>query len=159
MTIPESLRTAHITTLHKRNSKLDLNNWRGIFVCSMLRKILMKLVHKRTYEKVAYNLTDSQIGAKRNKSVRNHLFVINSIISDVISSKKKEPIDQNIMDFKQMFDVEELTTVLNSFYEAGVKGDMLALTYGANKNITFAIKTPSGLTEKTIIRNKIMQET
>ena len=45
-----------------------------------------------------------------------------------MSSKKKESIDLNIMDFKQMFDAEELTTILNSFYEAGVKDDMLALT-------------------------------
>ena len=104
MIIPECLRTAHITILHKRSSKLDLNNWRGIFVCSILRKILMKMVHERTYEKVARNMSDSQIGAKRNKSVRNHLFVLNSIISDVMSSKRKEPIDLNIMDFKQMFD-------------------------------------------------------
>ena len=35
-----------------------------------------------------------------------------------------------------MFDAKELTTVLNSFYEAGVKDDMLALTYEANKNVT-----------------------
>ena len=157
ITIPESLRTAHITILDKRKSKLDLNNWRGIFVCSLLRKILMKLVHERTYEIVSDTMTDSQIGAKRNKSVRNHLFVLNSIISDVMSSKKKEPIDLNIMDFKQMFDAEELPTVLNALYEAGVDDDMLALTYEANKNVTFAVKMPSGLTKQTVIRNKIMQ--
>ena len=27
----------------------------------------MKFVHERTYDKVAYYMTDSQIGAKRNK--------------------------------------------------------------------------------------------
>ena len=114
ITIPESLRTANITILHKRNSKLDLNNWRVILVCSMLGKILMKLVHEGTHEKVAYNMAGSQIGAKRNKSVRNHLFVLNSIIRNVMISKKKEPIDLNIMDLKQMVDAEKFTTVLKS---------------------------------------------
>ena len=61
-------------------------------------------------------MTDAQIGAQRNKSVRNHIFVLNSIISDVMASKKKDPIDVNIMDFKQMFDAEELPIVLNAFY-------------------------------------------
>ena len=55
MNVPECLIMAHITILHKKNSKLDLKNWRGIFVCSVIRTILMKLVHERTYEKVASN--------------------------------------------------------------------------------------------------------
>ena len=70
-------------------------------MCSVLRTILMKLVYERTYEKVDQSMTDSQIGARKKKSVRNHLFVLKSIISDVMSSVKKEPIDLNIMNVKQ----------------------------------------------------------
>ena len=116
--VPECLRRANITILHKKKSKLDLNKWRGIFVCSVLRTILMKLVHERTYDIVSSNMTYSQIGTRKGKSVRNHLFVLNSILSDVLISKKQESVDLNIMDFKQMFDAEELPTVLNAFYES-----------------------------------------
>ena len=125
--VPECLRKANITILHKKGSKLDLNNWRGIFVCSVIRTILMKLIYERTYATVTSNMTDAQIGARKNKSVRNHLFILNSIISDVLSSNKKKPIDLNIMDFRQMFDAEELPTVLNAFYDAGVKDDLFAV--------------------------------
>ena len=45
-------------------------------------------------------MTDSQIGARKNKSVRNHIFILNSIFSDVLSSGGKTPIDLNIMDFR-----------------------------------------------------------
>ena len=155
--IPECLRTAHVTILHKKNCKLDLNNWRGIFVCSVLRNILMKLVYGRTYENVDKSMTDSQIGARKNKSVRNHLFVLNSIISDVTSSVKKDSIDLNIMDFKQMFDSEELSTCLNALYDSNIQDDMLALIYEANKATHFAVKTPNGITETTKIENKILQ--
>ena len=106
MTVPETLRKAIITILHKRKCKLDLNNWRGIFVNSAIRSILMKLVYGRTYDTVNENMSDAQIGARKGKGVRNHLFVLNSIISDVNNSKKKEPIDINVMDYKQMFDTE-----------------------------------------------------
>ena len=82
--IPECMKRANITMLHKKNCKLDLNNWRGIFVCSVLRTILMKMLHTRTYEVVAQSMTDSQIGARKLKSVRNHIFVLNSVISDVL---------------------------------------------------------------------------
>ena len=106
--IPECLALANITILHKKKCKLDLKNWRGIFLSSVLHTILMKLVHERTYEIVNENMTDSQIGARKNKSVRNHLFVLNSVISDVMSSVKKTPIDITIMDFKQMFDKHQV---------------------------------------------------
>ena len=105
LVIPEDLRMAHITILHKKKCKLDLNNWRGIFVCSVLRTILMKLVYERTYERVNQNMPQSQIGErKNNRNNRNHLFILNTIKHDVMSSVKKQQIDLNIMDYKHMFD-------------------------------------------------------
>ena len=157
MTIPEDLRTANITIIHKKGNKVDLNNWRGIFVTSVVRGILMKLIYERTYNIIEKNMTDAQIGARKNKGVRNHLFVLNAIICDVMSSKKKESIDINIMDFKQMFDTEELPGVLNAFYDSGVKNDILGLLNEANKDVNFAVKTTHGKTESRCITNKVMQ--
>ena len=157
MFIPDCLKTAQVTILHKKSCRTDLGNWRGIFVCSVLRSILMKLIYSRTYEKVNASMTDSQIGARKNKSVRNHLFILNSIISDVMGSVKKEPIDLNVMDFRQMFDAEELSVCLNAMYEANIKDDMLALIYEANKTTIFTVKTPNGLTQPATIVNKVLQ--
>ena len=157
MTIPECLRTAHVTLLHKKKCRTEFNNWTSIFVCSVLRTILMKLIYGRTYETVDASMTDSQIGARKKKSVRNHLFVLNSIISDVMSSVKKEPIDLNVMDFKQMFDAEELSVCLNALYGANIQDDMLALIYEANKTTIFAVKTPNGTTKSVKIVDKVLQ--
>ena len=96
-------------------------------------------------------MTESQIGARKKKSVRDHLFVLNSIISDVMSSNKNEPIDLNIMDFKQMFDAEQLEPVMNAIYESEVDDDLFALINEANDEIKFAVKTPTGLNETTTI--------
>ena len=144
--IPDCVRTANKTMLHKKKDKLDLKNWRGIFVTSVLRTILMKLIHERAYEKVAPNMTDSQIGAVRKKSVRNHIFILNSIISDVLSSNKKAPIDLTIMDVSQIFDSEDVSICLNALYEAEVKDDTFALIYEANRTNFIAVKAPNGLT-------------
>ena len=65
--VSECMKTAHITMLHKKKNKLDLNNWQGIFVTSVLRTILMKLIHGQTYEIVAQSMSDSQIGAQKKK--------------------------------------------------------------------------------------------
>ena len=61
------------------------------------------------------------------------------------------------MDYKQMFDSEEAPICLNALCEAGVKYDIFALICETNKSATFAVKTPSGITHKTSIYNKIMQ--
>ena len=50
------------------------------------------------YNKVDQSMTDAQVGARKQKSVRNNLFILNSIISDARSSVKKEPVDLNVMD-------------------------------------------------------------
>ena len=67
MKIPECLRKASITILHKKKDKLDLNNWRGIFVTSVLTVILMKLIYGRNYPIVDQNMSDAQIGARKKK--------------------------------------------------------------------------------------------
>ena len=61
------------------------------------------------------------------------------------------------MEFKQMFDAEAVPMVLNEFYESGITNDLFALANEANSNVTFAVKTPSGIIETRNIRNKIMQ--
>ena len=155
--LPECFRTAQITMIHKKKCKLDLNNWREIFVTSVLRTILMKILHERIYHQVESSMTDSQIGSLKNKSVRNHLFVVNSVISDVLSSAKKPPIDLNVMDYKQMFDAEDLKINLNALYEAGIQDDILALIHKANKDNVISVKTPNGTTRTETIHNKIMQ--
>ena len=100
----------------------------------------MKLVHQRIYGKVNESFTDSQIGARKNKSVINHLFILNSIISDVMSSKKKCPIDLNIMDFKQMFDSEELEICMNSLYDANITDDIFARFLKQTKTLHFQLR-------------------
>ena len=103
----------------------------GIFVCSVLRTILMKIIYERTYPKVEgkKNMPDSQIGSIKNKSVRNHLFILNLILSYVMSLVRKEPIDLGIMDFKQMFDSEELLTCPNALHDAEAQDDRLSLIF------------------------------
>ena len=68
--------------------------------------------------------------------------------------KKKKPIDISIMVFRQMFDAEDFPTVLNAFYESGVTDDIFALVHETNETVEFAVKTPTGLTEKPASETK-----
>ena len=63
--LPECFRTAQVTMIHKKKCKQELNNWRGIFVSSILGTIL----HERIDQQVATSMTDSQIGAQKRPNL------------------------------------------------------------------------------------------
>ena len=83
--------------------------------------------------------------------------MVNGVIHDVLSSKKKKPIDIQIMDYKQCFDSMCLEETMNDLFEAGVTDDHLALLYEANKVVNVAVKTPAGLTVRERIEKIILQ--
>ena len=99
------MRLADISTIYKgKGPKTELINERGIFVVTILRNILMKLIYFDYYAIIDKSMSDSQVGARKNKNIRNHIWIVNGIITDVLSSKTKKSIDIQIYDYKQCFD-------------------------------------------------------
>ena len=125
-------------------------------MATILRSILMKLVYNEKYEILDQNMSDSNVGARRGKNIRNHIFIINGIIMDILSSKSNS-VDIQILDYKQCFDAMWLEETLNDMYEAGLKDDNLALLYEANKKVKVAIKTTHALTAREDKEKSIMQ--
>ena len=62
-----------------------------------------------------------------------------------------------IYDYMQMFDYMDLEQAVSDIYDAGVDDYTLALLYEANKEVHMAVKTPSGLTQRQIIRDTVLQ--
>ena len=103
--IPDFMRLTNISAIYKgRGEKASLESDRGIFLVSLFRTIMMTMIYLRKYNIVEENMSDSNIGARKRKNIRNHIFVVNSIIHDVLSKKSKEPVDIMVMDYKKMFD-------------------------------------------------------
>ena len=82
---------------------------------------------------------------------------MNGIICDVLSNKRKTPIDIQIFDYKQCFDSLWLQECLSDIYDSGVRDDKLALLYNINTHVNVAVKTPVGKTDRKSIFNVITQ--
>ena len=120
----------------------------------------MRLIYLDNYEVLDSSMSDSQVGARRGKSVRNHIWVLNGVICDVLSSKKKTPVDLQIFDYKQCFDSLWLKDCLNDIYTGGLNDEKLALLYNINNNVKVAVKTPVGkLTLETLKRRCLCSNT
>ena len=78
--IPSSLKYCNITSIYKnKGSKKDFENYRGIFRVVTLRNILDKLIYNDEYPTIDANLTDSNVGARQKRNIRDNIFVINAI--------------------------------------------------------------------------------
>ena len=75
LTNPDKLEMANITMIHKKNSNLDFNNWRGIYVTSVLWKVLMKMIYERTYKKssIQYDSLTNR-GTEKEKCEEQYIF-------------------------------------------------------------------------------------
>ena len=132
--IPDFMELADIATIYKgKGEKCKLDNDRGIFIVTILRCVLMKLIYMEEYEGLDNSMSDSQIGARKSKNIRNHIWVVNGVICDVLSQKNKKAIDVQIMDYKQCFDSLWIEECLNDFYDGGLQNEKLALLYSVNK--------------------------
>ena len=155
---PAFMQLANICAIYKgRGDVNDLESDRGIFLVSIFRTILMKMIYKDKYSIIDNSMSDSNIGARKQKNIRNHIFVVNSIIHDVLKRKSNKPIDVMVLDYKQMFDSECLYECMNDVYEAGVEDDTFVLMSEANRRSLVAVKTPHGISRRELFEDIVMQ--
>ena len=116
--VPTILRLANISSIWKRkNSKLSLESDRRIFVLCVLRHMLDKLVYNDLYPEIEANMSNSNIGAMKNKNIRNHLFVVYGKINSVVRGESP-CVDIQIFDLIKCFDVLWLEDVMNDLYDS-----------------------------------------
>ena len=84
------------------------------------------------YKVLDKSMSDSQIGARKDRNIRNHIWIVNGVISDVLSTKHNTPIDIQKFDYRHCFDSLWLKECMNDVYEAGIDNDKFALLYNAN---------------------------
>ena len=156
--IPDFVRMSDVATIYKgRGEKCNLQNDRGVFLVTVYRSLLMRLIYLDSYEELDFSMSDSQVGARKRKNVRNHIWVLNGIICDILSTKKKTPVDIGIYDYRQCFDSLWIQECMNDLYQGGIQDDKFALLYNMNSKVKVAIKTPVGKTKRSIITNAVMQ--
>ena len=91
-------------------------------------------------------MSNSNMGARKQMSSINHIFILNGVIHETINSKNNKQVTFQNFDFSQMFDSMRLKKAISDLYNSGMQDDTLSLLYDSNKDINVKVKTPSGLT-------------
>ena len=144
---PEFTKIKNISALYKGSgSKQSLENQRGIIIGLVFNNIIMDMMYNDYYKTVDNEMSDSNLGSRRNKNVRNHTWVIHGIMNEALRTKNGE-VDLLIQDFRQCFDSLSVDTVINHLYDSGIKDNKLNLIDKADRSSYIKVNTPVGSTE------------
>ena len=156
---PEALEQYNISSIYKNKGKRnDFNSYRGIFRVPILRSILDRLIYNDEYDKIDEGLTDSNVGARKNRNIRDNIFVLNAVTNTIVNGNE-EDIDAQVFDVEKCFDSLWVQECINDMYETGLDNDNLSLLFLENQNAEIAIKTATGITKRINVKNVIMQGT
>ena len=157
--IPEMMTHVNVVLIPKQNKSNVhlLENQRGIFLLSVYRSILMKLLLVDEYEGIDALMSDSNAGGRKGRRAQDHLFIINGIVFEHARSHSKKQITISTYDCEMCFDSLWQEDVINDLYEAGVTDDKLSLLYKINEINKLAIKTHDGLSLRKTVEKIICQ--
>ena len=160
MHIPQYILKQNISTIYKnKGSRMEMKNDRGIFILTSLKRILDKLIYIDKQADIDFHMSDSNIGARKGKQVKDHLFIVHGIIHSIII-EKKECIDIQIYDLEQAFDslwLEDCMIDLFDTLSDENRDDKLELLYKSCIDNYVAVNTPHGLTERKMMKCLVQQ--
>ena len=68
-----------------------------------------------------------------------------------------KPVLLQFYDYSQMFDSINLQEAISDIYDTGVDDENLQLLYNANQEISMAVKTANGLSDRQVVNDIVLQ--
>ena len=140
MKIPDFMTVSNIVNVWKKKGyKMNIDSYRGIFITNIFKALILKLIYRDKSKIIDENMSEFQIGGRKGRNVRDHLFIVGGVIQDTLSSVKMKPINLIIADFQLCFDGLSLPLACKDIYDSGVKDDKLSLLYDVSKSNKVAV--------------------
>ena len=115
-----------------------------------------KLIYNDIYDIIDKQMSPFQVGSRKQRNIRNNLFIVYSVINSVLQNESP-PMDLQVYDVKKAFDSLNVEECCNDLYENGINDDKLAMIYEGCKENTISIDTPVGMTSKISIPDIVAQ--
>ena len=132
---PDILKIAKITPIHKKECKLNFQNYRPISLLSVLSKIFEKTIYRRIYFYLVKNnlIFDKQFGFRSNYSTNHALISITGRIKDLVDSGKY--VCGVFVDLEKAFDTVNHIILCDKLKYYGLRGNVnnLVQSYLSNR--------------------------
>ena len=96
------------------------------------------------------------MGARKNRIIRDNIFVLGAVINSVINGKE-DPIQTQVGDIEKCFDKLWLQKTTNELFEAGMTNNKLNLLFMENRRAQVAIKVNNKITRRVPMKDVELQ--
>ena len=120
------------------------------------RSIFDKLIYSEVYGKIDKSMSFSNVGGRKNRNIRDHLFVIYAAVNDVIHGSGNS-FDLQGYDVIKCFDEMWFEETHNDLWNAQVQDDKFVLISKLDENSQVVVKTPIGTTEMFKLERNVLQ--
>lgn len=119
---PARLKKAHIKPIHKKDDKLDVNNYRPISLLVTLSKIFEKIMISRLRSFLVSNsvLAREQFGFQKGVSTNDAIFDMADFVAEALDHR--QIISTVLLDLSKAFDHVDHETLLDILDRYGIRG-------------------------------------
>lgn len=151
--IPTQWQKMNIKSIHKKGSKEDLNNKRGLFLTNIISKTFEKLLDKKC--NVKYD--ELQHGGCKGRSTVDNWIIMMAVIDE--GRRLKKSVYLFFADLVKCFDRLWLKDCIVDLHEAGVREREARMIFKLNEEATFRVITPAGVTNEIKVNEIVKQGT
>ena len=153
---PKQWEYIKIKSIPKAGSKL-ITKRRGLFITSVIGKVLEKVIKLKTEEEGNINMSPFQSGGVKGRSIIDNTFAMLAIINR--NKYLQRPTYCVFVDLTKCFDKLWLEDCILELERSGMHSKDTQLIYEMNRNANIVIDTPVGKTEHISIKNTVKQGT
>ena len=154
--LPEDLYKVDIKSIYKgKGDTSNLENHRGLFLSNTIIKLYEKMILNRANPNIEKGMSRYQAGGRKNYSIKEHVFIVRSIINKHIYFN--QPLLIEFIDLRKAFDKMVLKNVMLNLWEIGIKGKIWRVIYNINQKAIIRIKSNMGSTDELLIGEILKQ--
>ena len=155
MTIPKQWTEMIIKSIHKKGTKSQMENRRGLFLTNIISKVFEKVLDNITRDEI--NISEYQCGGQRGRGTIDNHIMLNAVVDN--NSRIGKKTYMYFADAYKCFDRLWLKDCLVELWKAGMREREVNLIYEMNKTANIIIKTPVGNSKEITVTNIVRQGT
>ena len=140
-TFPTAWGDGIVVPLHKKNDKMDVNNYRGIIISNCVGKLFLRIINKRINDFMSKHdkWSKNQCGFKKDHRTEDNLFLLKTIHDKYVKRQNKK-IYVAFVDFSKFFDKINRHVMLYKLLKYGITGNIYRLIKSIYSNTAYCIK-------------------
>ena len=153
--VPDEWKCGVIVKLPKKGDLGSCDNWRGITLLVIVRKLICWVLLKRIQEYIDVKLREEQAGFREQRSCHEQIFTLRNIIEQ--SLEFRSPLIINYVDFKKAFDSIYRPTLWQILKIYGIPQKYIDIFREMYTNSRCCVKTNEGNTTMFKVETGVQQ--